>query len=76
MAITNEQAKQQAAWIREAIPTADANTPEKNALAAIFDEEGFGGAEDFVGSLKDAQRLAADKMEWLRGQVEEGFRSL
>ena len=76
MTLTDEQTKQQVDWIYEAIDTIDATHKEKEGLKDLFHVEGFGGAEDQVMSFKDAQRLASDKMVWLRDQIEEGFRSL
>jgi hypothetical protein len=73
---TDEQAKQQSRWIFEAITTIDATEREKQALSDLFHVEGFGGAENEVMNFKDAQRLATDKLHWLRDQIEEGFRSL
>lgn len=76
MTLTDEQVKQQGRWIFEAIVSMDATEKEQQALSEIFHVEGFGGAEDFVMSFKDALRLVTDKLEWLRDQVKEGFRSL
>jgi hypothetical protein len=74
MTLTDEQVQQQVAWINDAIETVDGSREEMDALKEIFDVEGFGGEEDFVMNFKDAQRLATEKLEWLRGQREEGLR--
>lgn len=76
MTLTDEQTKQQARWIFQAIVSIDATEKEKQALSEIFHVEGFGSDEDYVMSFKDAQRLAVEKLAWLRDQIEEGFRSL
>jgi hypothetical protein len=53
---------------------AHASAEEKEALAEIFDVEGFGGREDRVRDATSAQALANERLAWLREQREEGLR--
>lgn len=47
---------------------------EVDALLEIYSVEGFGGREDYVRDRASARALAEDRLDWLRGQRDEGHR--
>lgn len=51
-----------------------ATIEEKDALLIILATEGFGGREDRAVDPQSALEVAEERLDWLRGQREEGLR--
>jgi hypothetical protein len=60
--------------LRKAIEALDAETVEREALLDILHTEGFGGREDRATDETSAREIAEERLDWYRGQIEEGLR--